>query len=174
VEGTGPETFGAVARTWLKRHVAKNGLRSRDEIERVLAKYIMPKWAGRDFTSIKRGDVAGLMDLIEDKHGPRQADYCLAVISGICNWFVYHFWKLTNWKKGDSDQGHRGEMKDIAASYVIEIFLEHLPIANDDQLFIFWEWIRSRMERPGRLTLSGPKGIVRPLLDNTLGHNPPK
>jgi integrase len=87
-EGTGPETFGAVARTWLKRHVAKNGLRSRPEIERVLAKYIMPKWAGRDFTSIKRGDVAALLDSIEDKHGSRQADYCLAVISGICNWFA--------------------------------------------------------------------------------------
>ena len=92
----------------------------------------------------------------------------------------YHRWRFTNWQRGDSDQGHRGEMKDIAASYVIEIWLEHLPIANDDQLLIFWEWVRSRMERPGRLRF-GQKGalalmsrIVRPLLDNVLGHNPPK
>jgi integrase len=87
-EGTGPETFMSVAGAWLKRHVAKNGLRSRAEIERVLAKYIMPKWAGRDFTSIKRADVAALLDGIEDKNGPRQADYCLAVISGIANWYA--------------------------------------------------------------------------------------
>jgi hypothetical protein len=93
----------------------------------------------------------------------------------------YHFWRTTNRQKGDSDQGHRGEMKDIAASYVIEIFIEFLPIANDDQLHIFWEWIRSGMERPGRLNLSGPKGARElmsrafgPLLDNVLSHNPPK
>jgi integrase len=87
-EGTGPETFMSVAGAWLKRHVAKNGLRSRTEIERVLAKYIMPKWAGRDFASIKRSDVAALLDHVEDKNGPRQADYCLGVISGIANWYA--------------------------------------------------------------------------------------
>jgi integrase len=54
----------------------------------VLAKYIMPEWAGRDFMSIKRADVASLLDKIEDRHGPRQADYCLAVISGIANWYA--------------------------------------------------------------------------------------
>jgi len=87
-EGSGPETFMSVAGTWLKRHVEKNGLRSRPEIERVLAKYIFPKWAGRDFGSIKRADVAALLDGIEDRNGPRQADYCLAVISGIANWYA--------------------------------------------------------------------------------------
>jgi integrase len=87
-EGSGPETFMSVAGTWLKRHVEKNGLISRPEIERVLAKYIFPKWAGRDFMSIKRKDVADLLDTIEDKNGARQADYCLAVISGIANWYA--------------------------------------------------------------------------------------
>jgi integrase len=87
-EGTGPEAFLSVASAWIKRHVAKKGLLSRAEIERILAKYIMPKWAGRDFTSIKRSDVAALLDHVEDKHGARQADYCLAIISSIANWYA--------------------------------------------------------------------------------------
>jgi hypothetical protein len=45
-EGTGGETFMSVAGAWLKRHVVKNGLRTRVEIERVLAKYIFPKMGG--------------------------------------------------------------------------------------------------------------------------------
>ena len=28
------------------------------------------------------------MDLVEDKHGARQADYCLGIISGIANWYA--------------------------------------------------------------------------------------
>ena len=77
-----------VAGSWVKRHVERNGLRSRYEIERVLSRYILPAWSGRDFASITRGDVAKLLDRIEDKNGPRQADYVLAVISAICNWYA--------------------------------------------------------------------------------------
>jgi integrase len=87
-EGTGPETFLSVAGVWIKRHVEKNGIRTRAEIERMLAKYIFPAWAGRDFASIRRSDVATLLDHIEDKHGPRQADCCLTVISNIANWYA--------------------------------------------------------------------------------------
>jgi integrase len=87
-EGAGLETFITVAGSWLKRRVEKNGLRTRIEIERVLSRYILPAWSGRDFASITRGDVAKLLDRIEDKNGPRQADYCLAVMSAICNWYA--------------------------------------------------------------------------------------
>src|SRR5262249_33347832 len=87
-EGTGSETFMSVAGQWLKRHVEKNGLRTRDEIERILARYIFPKWAGRDFVSIKRSDVTELLDHVEDRSGARQADYCLAVFSAIANWYA--------------------------------------------------------------------------------------
>jgi integrase len=86
-EGAGLDTFMSVAGQWLKRHVEKNG-RTRAEIERVLARYILPKWAGRDFVSIKRSDVTELLDHVEDKHGPRQADCCLTVFSSIANWYA--------------------------------------------------------------------------------------
>jgi integrase len=87
-EGAGNDTFLSVSGAWVKRHVEKNGIRTRAEIERILAKYILPAWAGRDFGSIKRSDVTELLDKIEDKHGPRMADCCLTVFSSIANWYA--------------------------------------------------------------------------------------
>ena len=52
-EGTGLDTFMSVAGQWLKRHVEKNGLRTRDEIERVLARTFCR--SGRDATSCRSG-----------------------------------------------------------------------------------------------------------------------
>jgi integrase len=62
-------------------------LRSQKEIERILNKYVFPHWGSRDFVGIRRSDIAGLLDLIEDGHGATQADATLAVIRGISNWY---------------------------------------------------------------------------------------
>jgi integrase len=80
------EMFGAAAAEWLTRHVHKNNLRSAGEIERLLDKYILPTWRERGFVSIRRSDVATLLDHIEDNHGPRQADFCLGIIRSLMNW----------------------------------------------------------------------------------------
>jgi integrase len=77
-----------VADDWIKRHVAKNKLRTRPEIERCLSKYVFPHWAERDFISLKRSDVAKLLDYIEDHHGSRQADLVLSILRSISNWFA--------------------------------------------------------------------------------------
>jgi integrase len=82
------ETFGAVAENWIRRHVEPKGLRSRPEIERLLARHILPTWKDREFTSIRRSDVAALLDHVEDKHGARQADYCLNITRALMNWFA--------------------------------------------------------------------------------------
>jgi integrase len=82
-----PESFEAVAAQWMKRHVDAKGLRSKHEIERFVER-MKKAWVGRDFISIRRGDVAKLLDQIEDKHGARQADYALAVIRGMANWYA--------------------------------------------------------------------------------------
>ena len=82
------ETFGDVAASWLKRHVAAKGLRSRPEIERLLARHILPGWQVREFTSIRRSDVAALLDEVEDDHGARQADYCLNITRALMNWYA--------------------------------------------------------------------------------------
>lgn len=88
-------SFRSVAENFLKRHVEANKLRSQDEIERCLHKYIYPapttapgqRWQDRPFRQLKRADVAALLDQIEDRHGPRQADMCLAIISKLTRWF---------------------------------------------------------------------------------------
>jgi integrase len=82
------DTFKAVAENYLKRHVRANGLRSAAEIERCLNVYVYPSWGERVFTEIRRTDVAKLLDVIEEENGPRQADYVLAIIRGIMNWYA--------------------------------------------------------------------------------------
>jgi integrase len=82
-----PGTFKDVAENFIKRHVEFNKLRSQDEIERILTKYIYPRWQDRKFIEIKRSDVAALLDRIEDENGPRQADMCLAIIRKLMRWF---------------------------------------------------------------------------------------
>ena len=83
-----PDSFKAVAENWLQRHVAAKKLRGEREIKRGLEKYVYPRWADRDFTGIRRSDVAALLDQVEDQHGSRMADVVLATVRGIANWFA--------------------------------------------------------------------------------------
>jgi integrase len=83
-----PDSFRAVAENWIKRHVIAKRLRTRDEIERCLRKYIYPHWEDRPFIGIQRSDVARLLDHVEDQHGVRQADYVLAIVRKMMNWFA--------------------------------------------------------------------------------------
>jgi integrase len=80
------EAFGAVAANWLARHVDPNGLRSAKEIRRLLDAHVLPAWKDRVFTSIRRSDVAALLDVVEDNHSARQADNVLGVIRSIMFW----------------------------------------------------------------------------------------
>ena len=81
-------SFKEVAEGWVKRHVEKNGLRSKEEIKRRLNKYVYPEWKKKKFREIKRSDVTKLLDKVEDDHGATQADRVLADVSAICNWFA--------------------------------------------------------------------------------------
>ena len=82
------ETCGAVVDNWRKRHVEANGLRSAREINRLLDTHVLPIWKDREFTSIRRSDVAALLDHVEDHHSARQADYVLNIVRSIMNWFA--------------------------------------------------------------------------------------
>jgi integrase len=82
------ETFKAVAQNWIKRHVEAKGLRSKGEIERTLEKYVMPSWGDREFASLKRSDIARLLDKIEDENGARQADLTLAYLRTMSGWYA--------------------------------------------------------------------------------------
>ena len=80
-------SFREVAENFIKRHVAASGLRSQPEIERCLKKYVYPAWEHRPFRELKRQDVAALLDQIQDQHGARQADMCLAIIRKMTHWY---------------------------------------------------------------------------------------
>jgi integrase len=83
----GPQSFKAVSDDWFRRHVIKKQLRSHAGLRRVLDNNILPAWSGRDFESIRRSDVAKLLDSIEDNRGSVAADKALAVIGGISSWY---------------------------------------------------------------------------------------
>jgi integrase len=80
-------SFKDVAQNFIKRHVEASKLRSQPEIERCLDKYIYPQWEHKPFRELKRADVATLLDHIQDQHGPRQADMCLAIIRKMTHWY---------------------------------------------------------------------------------------
>ena len=82
----GPETFETVAETWYKRHVEAKKLISAPDLRSCLDRHLLPAWRTRDFASVRRGDVAKLLDTVEDSNGPVVADFVLAVIRMICNW----------------------------------------------------------------------------------------
>ena len=87
-DASGPQTFHSVAESWLKRHVEAKGLRSSDKIHWRLNKVLLPLWAGRDFASIRRGEIAALLDKVEDESGARSADITLSIISGMVTFFA--------------------------------------------------------------------------------------
>jgi integrase len=83
-----PEPFECVAENWFKRHVEAKGLISAPDLRSYLDRQLIPAWRGRDFASIRRGDVAALLDTIEDSCGAVAADSALAVFRMIANWFA--------------------------------------------------------------------------------------
>ena len=77
----------SVAENYLERHVRANKLRSQAEIERVVERDIYPVWQDREFAAIRRGDVAKLLDDVQDASRASQADHVLAIVRGIMNWY---------------------------------------------------------------------------------------
>ena len=82
------DSFREVAEAWVRRHVDENGLRSKRESERILNKYIYPKWGDKKFIDIRRGEVNHLLDQVVDLHGRAQADAVLARIRSIGIWYA--------------------------------------------------------------------------------------
>jgi integrase len=87
IDPEGPPTFDKVVSQWLELHVDATGLRSQGEIRRLLKSHMLPAWTGREFESIRRGDVAALLDRVQKESGARTADYVLAIISKMANWY---------------------------------------------------------------------------------------
>jgi integrase len=84
----GPQSFESVANEWLKRHVDAKGVITAPAIRGNLRNHVLPVWAGREFESIKRGDVSTLLDSIEDNAGPVAADRVLGILNTMFRWYA--------------------------------------------------------------------------------------
>ena len=78
-----PDSFADGRAGWLKRHVEAKGLRTGDELKRMIENYVLPRWRDRAFADIRRSDVAALLDAVEDEHGHWMADSVLSVLRSV-------------------------------------------------------------------------------------------
>jgi integrase len=77
-------TFRAIAQEYMRRDGRK--LRSKDERERILAKYLYPQIGDRQIDHIRRVDIVRLLDAIEDQNGSAMADHVLVVLRKLLAW----------------------------------------------------------------------------------------
>jgi integrase len=126
----GPQSFAKVANDWFARHVEKSGLRSASEIRRYLDQWLLPAWSGRDFESIKRGDVSKLLDHVEDNAGPVAADKALSIVSRITTW---HAARNDNYASPIVKGMRRTSVKDRARTRIL----------SDDELRAVWRQAES-------------------------------
>jgi integrase len=83
-----PDTVADVVQNWVRRHVEAKGLRTGDELRRVIERHILPVWADRAFAEIRRSDIARLLDAVEDAHGAWVADSTLAALRSVSSWYA--------------------------------------------------------------------------------------
>lgn len=117
-------TFADVAEQFMAQHVRRNALRSGDEIDRLLKKDVLPVWRDREFVSIRRGDVARLLDGIEAR-APVHADHVLAILSKLFNWYMA---REENYLSPVVRGMRRTAPKDHARSRAL----------TDDEIRVFW------------------------------------
>jgi integrase len=79
-------TVREVAEQWLERRVRKDGFRTADQSERIVAKYILPRIGNRPIAEVRRIQVAEKLDDIEDQHGKATADRVLLTFGAISRW----------------------------------------------------------------------------------------
>jgi integrase len=80
-------SFGAVAENWFRREVLAKGFISHVRIRHYLDQLLLPAWGDRDFVTVRRVDVANLLDDVADTRGPAAADSVLSTIRSLCNWY---------------------------------------------------------------------------------------
>jgi integrase len=81
------DLFGPMVDRFIERH-AKRETKSWERTAWIFRKYVTPVWGSRSISSIKRRDVAELLDKIEDENGPVAAQGALAQIRKLFNWLA--------------------------------------------------------------------------------------
>jgi integrase len=80
------DSVEVLAARFLKQHVeAKNRPATREQVERILAKEVLPRWKGKSVHDIEKRDVVRLLDdIAEDR--PILANRTLAIVRKFFNW----------------------------------------------------------------------------------------
>jgi integrase len=78
------DTFQAIAESYFAREGKK--LRTGEDRRQTLARLVYPVMGTQPIADIRRSDIVRLLDGIEDKNGPVQADRVLAYIGKVMNW----------------------------------------------------------------------------------------
>jgi len=81
-------TFEHVANDWYKRQCEGKQYITAKNKRRYLDMHILPVLGAREFTSVKRLDIATMLDGIEDSSGPAAADEALSIVRAIGNWYA--------------------------------------------------------------------------------------
>jgi integrase len=81
-----PTEFAAVAAEWLERDQSEN--RTVKEAQRILDRYVMPKWEGLSIEDIGRRDVRELIDSIADRGTPIMARRVYGRLHRLFTWAV--------------------------------------------------------------------------------------
>jgi integrase len=83
----GPDRSGRVSvvvEEWLKRDQAGN--HSRDEVERVMRREVLPRWGEQPLAGIRKRDIIALIDGIADRGAPIMANRTLAHVKRLFRW----------------------------------------------------------------------------------------
>jgi integrase len=83
-----PKAFEHVLASFERHYVKERALRTARQIHANFERHVLPAWSGRDFTGIKRGDVADLLNKIVERKGPVAADKVLALLSKLMTWYA--------------------------------------------------------------------------------------
>lgn len=82
------QTFTVVVEQFRKRYVEREGLRTGTVMMQQIAKHLTPKFKDRDFSSIRRSEIAAQLDKVEDKHGAAMADSVLSIYRSLAKFYA--------------------------------------------------------------------------------------
>jgi integrase len=80
------DTLSKIAARYLASRAGR-GLRSVGQRAKILERLIFPKLGDRQIETIKRSEVARLLEHIADKNGPRMAGYTAAILQVLFHWW---------------------------------------------------------------------------------------
>jgi integrase len=121
------DTITAVCEKYLRRPETRK-LRTLAQRESILRRLVYPAIGGRPIGGIRRSEIVTMLDKVEDNHGPRAADVCLAVLRRIFHWHE---------KRSDDDEFRSPIIRGMARQKASEHRRER--ILSDTELRAVWQ-----------------------------------